>query len=806
MHIGNFFHLSYWLDSSVLAHPAGNAMWLVVGIGVLWCMAGIALSLRRYLKRDIALAQIMAGALFGAVALGRLYSVPGLGLRIGWLIAFGLAAAPFGPRLLRQAFRDGLPADCLRAAAFARPEPHAWSALTTLAWLGLHLLGSMAVLSIIKLPVWFAFVLIGLVLAPQFLVSFLRPAKSAIQNPKSPISNLKSHFSRLSVLSPLLFVYGVLGLRLIVGLIARLTLGQFRVVDPFGPLLDLPLSLVVMSAYALVASLYQATSNPQSPIANRQSPTQPRSLFVRAGSLALVIGVIAWACWNALTLHTQGVTGSDPYAYAQMGVDLVEHGTLAHSFPLIRLTYALNIPSEPIIHVGYKLPQDVARTATTVWPPGYAVITALGYKIGGEQGLYLITPLFSLLSLGIVWLLSYLLARDAALSEGAYAAAALAVFLTGTSYQQIEWQLIPMADIATQGFSLLALYAALRARSSRGMWIGALVSGLALGIAFDIRYTQVLLAPALAYALYTAQAQHARPPAQRLKPLLVCGVAAWVAVAPTLIYHMLAFGNPFHTGSEELVNFSLARLPETFIRITGELISIREFGLLLPLIVIGGVVLWRRQRRSFTALALYFMPLFLFHIAYAYLRPRDILFLFPILGSLATIGAVWLVRKLCQARQTLPLMGARTVLLVTLAFIFVVRSQQTLALPISHGFALFGYMVREQRASFTRLSELTPANAVIGCSLNSGAVDLHAGRQTFRPATWTPEQLLKFVRELHAENRPVYVLEDGDEVRPSLTTLRASYRLTEVARLDMPYYFPGSGSENRKVALYRVDE
>ncbi len=802
MRIGNFFHLSYWLDPSMLAHPAGNAMWLVVGIGVLWCAVGIVLTVRRRVKRDIALAQILAGALFSAVALGRLYSVPGLGLRIGWLIAFGLAAAPFVPRLLRQALRDGLPADCLHAAAFAQPEEHKWSALTTLAWLGLHLLGSMAVLSIIKLPVWFAPALLALILVPQFLVSLLRPAKSAIQNPKSSISNLKSQFSRAAVLSPFLFVYLILGLRLIVGLIARITLGQFRVVDPFGPLLDLPLSLVVMSAYVLVASLYQATVRAQSPIANRQS----NITFIRAGSLALVIGVIAWSCWNALTLHTQGVTGSDPYAYAQMGVDLAEHGTLAHSFPLIRLTYALDIPSEPIIHIGYKLPQDVARTATTVWPPGYAVITALGYKIGGEQGLYLITPLFSLLSLGIVWLLSYLLARDAGLGEGAYAAAALAVFLTGTSYQQIEWQLIPMADIATQGFSLLALYAALRARSSRGMWAGALVSGLALGIAFDIRYTQVLLAPALAYALYTVQAQHARPLAQRLKPLLVCGAAAWVAVAPTLIYHMLAFGNPFHTGSEELVNFSLARLPETLARITGELVSYREFGLLLPLIVIGVGVLWRRQRRSFTALALYFVPLFLFHIAYAYLRPRDILFLFPILGGLAAIGAVWLVSKLWQARQTMLLIGARTVLLVTLAFVFVVRSQQTLALPITHGFAVFGYMVREQRASFTRLSELTPADAVIGCSLNSGAVDLHAGRLAFRPATWTPAQLLKFVRELHAENRPVYVLEDGDEVLPSLATLRASYRLTEVARLDMPYYFPGSGSENRKVALYRIDE
>ncbi|HEY3342255.1 MAG TPA: glycosyltransferase family 39 protein, partial [Anaerolineae bacterium] len=707
-------------DPSVLAHRAGNVMWFVVAFGVLWCGAGIALTLRRRVKLDIALAQMLAGALFGAVALGRLYSVPGLGLRAGWLIAFALAAAPFAPRIVRQALRDGLPADCLRAAAFAQPEAHAWSALSTLAWLGLHLLGSMAVLSIIKQPVWFALVILALILAPQISAALLQrasaPQQSQFTNLKPVYADLQWQFPRLAVLSPLLFVYGVLGLRLIVGLVARITLGQFRVVEPFGALLDLPLSLVVLSAYALVASLYQATLHPQSPDARLQS----RSTFVRMGALTLVIGVIAWAGWNALTMHTQGVTGSDPYAYAQMGVDLADHGTVAHSFPLIRLTYALNIPSEPIIHVGYRLPQNVERMATTVWPPGYAVITAIGYKAGGEQGLYLITPLFSLLSLAVVWILSYRLARDAELGQGSFAAAALAVFLTATSYQQIEWQLIPMADIATQAFSLLALYAALRAHSGRGLWIGAFVSGLALGLAFDMRYTQVLLAPALAYALFTLEGRPARSLMQRLKPVLASGVAAWVAVTPMLIYHMLAFGNPFYTGSEELANFSLARLPETLARITGELISLREFGLLLPLIVIGLLALWRCRRRSCVALTLYFVPLFLFHITYAYLRPRDILFLFPILSSLAVIGAVWLVSRLWLARQTLLVMGTRAALLGALSFVFIVRSQQTLELPITHGFALFGYLVSEQRASFTRLSELTPADAVIGCSLNSG--------------------------------------------------------------------------------------
>ncbi len=60
------------------------------------------------------------------------------------------------------------------------------------------------------------------------------------------------------------------------------------------------------------------------------------------------------------------------------------------------------------------------------------------------------------------------------------------------------------------------------------------------------------------------------------------------------------------------------------------------------------------------------------------------------------------------------------------------------------------------------------------------------------------------MRALQAEGRPVFLLEDGDEVLPAVDTLRRAFGLSEIARLDMPYYFPGSGSENRKARLYRV--
>ncbi len=43
------------------------------------------------------------------------------------------------------------------------------------------------------------------------------------------------------------------------------------------------------------------------------------------------------------------------------------------------------------------------------------------------------------------------------------------------------------------------------------------------------------------------------------------------------------------------------------------------------------------------------------------------------------------------------------------------------------GWASFGYMRAEQRAAFDRLAELTPPEAIIGASLNAGAIMMYTG-------------------------------------------------------------------------------
>jgi hypothetical protein len=336
-------------------------------------------------------------------------------------------------------------------------------------------------------------------------------------------------------------------------------------------------------------------------------------------------------------------------------------------------------------------------------------------------------------------------------------------------------------------------------------------AGLCIGIAFGIRYTQVLIAPAVALALANDDWRSS------LKRIAVCAVFAALAAAPTLAYHAVAFGSPFLTGSDELKHFSLSLLPATARYIFSELLWYREFGLLLPFIVIGSVALWQHHRKTALVLAAYVVPNFGFHLLYSYLRQRDLLSLFPIFYLLAAVGIVYLITQLLERGKGRGGEGEKRrppfspsplllvpVLLLTSALILQ-RSIETLILPITKGYDSFGYLVREQRASFARIAELTPPNAVIASSLNSGALDLHSQRLAFRPSGWSGDQLLKFVRALHAENTPVYFLDDGKELADSLQTLRAHFQLEEIVQLDLPYYFPNSGgSENRRVALYRI--
>jgi hypothetical protein len=777
MSLDNILRLSYWTDSAITNAPAGPAMWLVALLGVALAVAPIAVP--RWRSRRM-WPHIAAGALVAIVALGRLFAIPVLGWRLGWLIAGLLSGGAVLMGAARAAWRDGALADAVAAAGFGEPaRAVAWRWDVAGLWTAAHGLGMAACFVSMRLPAALGIAAVGLVAGVGILARRGRRG--------------------LAALTPFVAAEAMLALRL--GLSALTGRAGDALPQPLESLLNVPLTTWVACGLALAAAWRMLARRLALP-------------FARASALALIAGALAWGGWLGSTLATRGVTGSDPYAYAQMGVDLARRGTVTHSFPLVRITYELGIPSEPVTHIGYREPRDIRREAPTVWPPGYAVFTGAAYALLGETGLYAITPALAALALILAGLLGFRLAGG---GPRGWAVAGLAVALTATSYQQVEWQLIPMADIASQALSLGALLLALLTPKlgRRGL---ALAAGALIGFAFDVRYTQVLIAPAIALALWLAADT---PRRERLFRVALAAAGALVAALPVLAYHAWAFGGPFTTGSDELQHFSLAGMPGTLASLLTELGWYREFGLIAPLVALGAWAMARdtasrggaeaRRAMPVAVLAAFALPVFVFHLAYAYLRQRDLLSIFPVGTILAAYGAVRLIEALLSQRRDSPPITTRRGWAVfgavfVLAFGLGYRSIETFQLPITRGFSAFGYLVGPQRASFDTLKAMTPAEAVIACSLNSGAIDLYTGRLTFRPATWTPEQLLRFVEAVRADGKSVYAIDESNELTASLVTLRARYTLTPVGAIDVPYYFmPGGGSENRRVPVYRVE-
>lgn len=801
MHLNNLLRFDYWLDPSVINQPAGRIMWLAAALSFGVALMMGFLTAKKKIPRDLGLMWAIAAGVFAAVCMGRILQVPVLGWRIGWLAALVLALAPVVRRVAGHIAEDGLVRDCIDAMAFApqRDKPD-WHFSTALAWLAFHAVALAVVVANINLPGVYALPLLALLLLPVLIAFVVR----AMRHEPLQLRHLAS-------LAPLSVTY----------ITALLSVFKIQLDGVINGVLYLPLSLIATSAYAFVIAgrfaIYKRREN------SVESRDKKEWKFVAGSAVVLVVATLAWSAWAALSLRTHGVTGSDPYAYAQMGIDLATRGTVFHPFPLVKETFALNIPSYPITHIGYRIPADVSRESTTVWPPGYAVFTAAAYLVAGETGVYLVTPLFNLITLLIIaWFVLAMMNSHffgANRSPLAIAVAALTVALTATSYQQVEWQMIPMADIAAQLFTLLAVGIAF---SANGSLIKAFISGLLLGIAYDVRYTQVLACIPIALALLHRQSgivnriSKIHVDQKGLIAIIVCAGAAFITALPMLIYHQVAFGNPLSTGSEELANFSLSLTPATTWRALGELNWYREFGLVTPFMLIGAIAMWREHRPATLVLIALIAVLFGFHVVYAYLRLRDVLFLFPVFYLFAAYGIakifIWLANRLNNepteiGNRKLEI-GNRLALvtfLFAVSFMLVLRTMETLALPVTRGFGAFGYLVREQRASFDTLAAMTPANAVVGTSLNSGAIDLHSNRDTYRPATWTPAELKKFIDLLHREGRPVFLVNDSDELSEALETMQANYTVREAGRIDVPYYnLIGGGSSNRSVEVFEI--
>ncbi|MBI3738931.1 MAG: glycosyltransferase family 39 protein, partial [Chloroflexi bacterium] len=371
-----------------------------------------------------------------------------------------------------------------------------------------------------------------------------------------------------------------------------------------------------------------------------------RARALDALAIFLAVSTLAWASAEYFGQRARGVTGSDPYAYVQMGIDLATRGSPLHQFNLFSTNSQLPISWFPFVHVGYHLPNPQTGDAATVWSPGGSVAFAVVYRALGEEGLYWVNPIFSLLTLAAIALLAREIFRDENPRNRIWIIA-LAIFLWATSSTVVAWAVVPMVDAQAALFSTLAIYFAFKTSHALRFTHYAIFSGVSLAFAYDIRHTQVLLAIPIAYLILSNEKSRRA----RLFALMAAGISALVVALPDLIYHQTIFGSWLTPESEELGLFSFSALAQTLSAFADRFFAAYEFGWLAPFLFYGAYRLARDKRREFIALFIFVFCLFTFHFFYPALRLRDLLPEFPAVIIMTAYGFVaWIEILLRGAR------------------------------------------------------------------------------------------------------------------------------------------------------------
>ncbi len=525
-----------------------------------------------------------------------------------------------------------------------------------------------------------------------------------------------------------------------------------------------------------------------------------------AGYIGVSLAALAflWAGAVYFRHHTHGVTANDPYAYAQMAVDIAEHGDPTHRFPLFPRISHLGISWWPAVHYGYQVRVPPLRgdgTTATDWPAGWPAILSVGYLLLGERGLYLLNPLIGLLCLAALMALAselmYDRSRPQRLLAGAFGA-----FCLATSYEHIDRLLVPMADASAQLFSVLMLVLLLRGMRTQHR-IHAVLAGICFGWAYLIRHTQLVLGLCVPLALLYLP-RRGLTPRQRWESAGLLGLSALLIALPDLLYHQFVFGHFLRPESTELDLFSLSHVVPTARLMWQRTLSGYEFGFLVPLVAYGAFRMFRSRRGLFLVLLTALVAVVAVHLPYAALRLRDLLSVFPIPLAWAGYGVADLWDRIApQGRPASYLRHALgTWALLIILLLPVLRTWPILPRPWGTHAASFGYVTPEQRRGFDELARHTIEPCVVGSSLNGGPIDLYAGRQAFRPAFWTTDEFDTFLEQMFGEGTRIYVLDDGEDLHPSLEHARRYYEVSTVAQLTVPLF----GDPQRiSSALYRIE-
>lgn len=650
----------------------------------------------------------------------------------------------------------------LSALALLRPRALPLSASLTL--LVLHTFGLVLVAQLMRAPLW-------IVIAAALIVAVAQAAPRA-----RPIISP-------AILAPFWIVYAFVLLRF---LWLRVWHGEIEGYFEY----TLPdLRVLLHFEFLGVAALLYGVLILVSLLLESRAKALTLSAVILAGAVLLWAGVVY------LGHRTFGATGSDPFAYVQMGVDMATRGTASHLFRVFPLISNTSLSWFPVLHVGYHLPYDLEGNAITVWSIAGSFLYSLAYRIGGEQAMYFVNPIFSVVSALVSGLLAWELARNLSHTPRLVIAGAT-TGLIATSNEIVNWAGATMVDTQALVYSALAFYCGLRVLRT-GKWSWAIGAGVCWGMAYFVRHTQFLIALSFVPLFLLSPF----PTRMRLRNLSCTLLAALVIALPDLWYHQTYLGNWLHPESEELALFALDAIPATLGAIGQSALTGAEFGWLPPFIVLGIVFYTRHEKITGTALLLWLGAALAIHLPYAALRLRDLIPEFPIPAFYAIYGVVTTIVKLWKQQRAWATLTAGLVIFLGLE-LGLVRVWNTLPRAAQAARPNFGTMTANQRSSFEVLSQTLPPDALVGASLNSGAIDLYSKREAFRPADWSSDELRKFVATAQEKGYDIYLLQDNATMTGVLDDLRQRYRLERISTLDVPLF--GDQTDPDAGALWKI--
>jgi hypothetical protein len=624
---------------------------------------------------------------------------------------------------------------------------------------------------------------------------------AALLLPQAPLL-ARRHPPRLMTLTPLLGAYATTALWLLYHVLGITVIGWQGLAFP-NPMVSLfYVDGVILAAitYSILCQLHVILD-----------VLGGRTALWRWAVAGLVTITLAWAGIVYLGKRTHGATASDPYAYAQMGIDLAENGTFLHRFSLFEPVIPLNIAWAPLQPVGYHIPRNSQGDSPSVWATGASVLLAAGYKLLGETGLYVTTPIVALLALAATWALIQEVLRNES-RPVRYLAGAVTVALLATSPEYVDRILVPMADAPAQLFTVLTLLFVLRGMRNWGIgelgignWV---LAGVCFGWAYWVRHTQLALVVAILLAMVLGRRRQYPIPNSQFPILTFFGAALLVAL-PDIVYRWQVFGGPLATETTELHAMGLQYIGPMAWQTLRDMLVAGEWGYLFPLALYGSYRLAHDHRRQAIVIGSALGGVLLVHLTYRFLRLRDLISIFPLVDLAVGYGAVALVRRiwaLAKQRDGLRQLGPAVLSAVVIGWVILSLASARWTMIDNlwkRGWASFGYMRPENRAAFDRLAELTPEGAVVGASLNAGAVMMYTGRDAIRPYdSWTAEEWSIFLDAMHAEGRPVYLLDDGGLMATFIEAERSRHRLTPIAALEVPLFY----TQDRDTGwLYRLE-